>query len=71
MGVRELYDADENASVMYCSTSGLAFGPVFEGRAATDFVAWANGQDDIPDLRTAGLDVEQLVKRWRTETPAV
>lgn len=45
MGVRLIHDADENRVAMYCSTSGFAFGPVFEYSAdpvgdAQDFLDW-------------------------------
>jgi hypothetical protein len=33
--------SDENAAALYCTTSGFAFGPIFDGRwEAEDFLYW-------------------------------
>jgi hypothetical protein len=34
MGVHTLYDSEEGQAVMFCSTSGWAFGPVFKDENA-------------------------------------
>lgn len=36
MGVHTLYDPEEGNAVMYCSTSGWAFGPVFHDEHAKE-----------------------------------
>jgi hypothetical protein len=38
MSVHILYDQFKNKSAMYCSTSGLAFGPTFNSDDAAAFV---------------------------------
>jgi hypothetical protein len=46
MGVRIV--SDENVAALYCSTSGLAFGPIFVSHSeAEDFLSWLrNGRQD-------------------------
>jgi hypothetical protein len=49
MGVRILHNAEDDAAVLYCSTTDWAFGPVFENAAhAEAFVRWC--------FRTEGRD---------------
>jgi len=36
MGVHTLYDSEEGQAVMFCSTSGWAFGPVFKDEHAKE-----------------------------------
>jgi len=45
--------SDENATALYCSTSGYAFGPVFESRLeAEDFLYWLkNGRQNNEEAR--------------------
>lgn len=43
MAVGVIYSAEAEAAVLYCTTSGFAFGPVFEHDAeakADSFLAW-------------------------------
>ncbi len=63
---RKVNDSDEPGAVMFCSTSGLAFGPVFESEDEADrFVEWANRQV-MPDIRTQSQDeCAETVHRWR------
>jgi len=50
VGVRTT--ASENVVALVCSTSGLAFGPVFDSEGeADDFLDWYNAKDDSVDLR--------------------
>lgn len=51
MAVHILYDRFQNKSAMYCSTTGLAFGPVFSGDDAGDFV---------DEMLAAGIDPRDL-----------
>jgi hypothetical protein len=50
MGVRVAYDSQHQVGVMYCSTTGIAFGPVFESVNARqeieDFLAWLKENED-------------------------
>ena len=38
MSTHTLYDQFKRKSVMFCSTTGLAFGPLFDSDDASDFV---------------------------------
>lgn len=43
MGVRVCHDREQRVAVLYCSTTGIAFGPVFEHDEAAeveDFLGW-------------------------------
>ena len=66
MGIRTLTDPEEGMSVLYCSVSGLAFGPVFsEPETADDFLDWALEQGG-PDMRTLPpKELEDAVRSWR------
>jgi hypothetical protein len=45
-------------SVMYCSSSGRAFGPVFDDNTAEEFVDWMIDQDRDPrDMGANTLDI--------------
>ncbi len=48
MSVHTLSDSFKRKSVMYCSTTGLAFGPVFDGDDAADFADWMLDKDRDP-----------------------
>lgn len=50
MGVRSLYDAEENMTALYCSVSGLAFGPTLEGNVGNEFCEYV-AEFDNRDLR--------------------
>ena len=67
MGVRTLIDQQEGQSVLYCSVTGLAFGPVFdEAEGADDFLDWANGKEDCEDLRSlTPRQLEAAIRYWR------
>ena len=65
MGVRV---TDKTNVCLYCSTTGVAFGPVFASSFdAEDFLAWWNTHADATDLRD--LTPTELVAayaRWQT-----
>ena len=65
MGVRV---TDKTNVCLYCSTTGVAFGPVFASSFdAEDFLGWWNTHDDATDLRD--LTPTELVAayaRWQT-----
>jgi hypothetical protein len=65
MGVRV---TDKTNVCLYCSTTGVAFGPVFANSFdAEDFLTWWNTHDDATDLRD--LTPTELVAayaRWQT-----
>lgn len=69
MGVRTLTDPDEGKSVLYCSVTSLAFGPVFdEPETADDFLDWANTKEDCEDLRALLPDqLANAVSYWRNQ----
>ncbi len=48
MSVHILYDAAKRKSVMYCSTDGKAFGPLFADDDAADFADWMSELDRDP-----------------------
>jgi len=56
MSVHILYDQPKRKSVMFCSTDGIAFGPVFDNEDAADFVDWMLAQGKDPrDLHVSDL----------------
>lgn len=65
MAVHTLYSEFQRKSVMYCSTTGIAFGPLFDNIDAAEFVdtMLANGVDPRTltpsDLATAIEDWEE------------
>jgi hypothetical protein len=64
MSVYILYDQFKHKSVMFCSTDGIAFGPVFDNQDAIDFSEWMIEQDLDP------RDVEPIrllmyVETWK------
>jgi hypothetical protein len=65
MSVHVLYDQPKRKSVMFCSTTGEAFGPVFDNEDAADFVDWMIAQERDPrDMGKNTLDI--WVTAWRT-----
>ena len=78
MGIRVLSGTRINegdgitGAVLYCSTSGLAFGPVFtDGDEAEEFLAWSAKENhgDLREIRddVAGLAVAFRASKRRTE----
>ena len=69
MSVLVLFDTVQRKSVMYCSTSGRAFGPLFDDRDAIDFLRWydlrADAPGDIRSLNDNTLDI--WVSEWQIE----
>lgn len=67
MGIRTLNDIEEGKSVLYCSVSGLAFGPVFdEPESADDFLDWSLDKDDLEDLRSLlPGQLDAAIDYWR------
>lgn len=58
MGIRILHDVNKDKAALFCSTSGQAFGPLFEAQDGLDayevvhlFCAYAEAVEDVPDLR--------------------
>jgi hypothetical protein len=45
MAVDSLYDKTENKSVLYCNTTGWAFGPVFDSTDADTFLTLCQDED--------------------------
>ena len=86
MGVRVAYDQEVGVACLYCSTSGVAFGPVFDGPDANleadEFLDWLAGpgadyadRKGIPhrngDARTfMGHDLARMRARWENERVA-
>lgn len=71
MAVRE-FVADDGKACMYCSTSGFAFGPVFESvDEMTNFLAWfwANyGIAGYSDIRQVPINtLEELYTAYQKE----
>lgn len=63
MGLRIIKDAENNYSVMYCSTSMECFGPVFyEDEDIQDFLDWY-GKEDPRSLTQSELT--NKVNEWR------
>lgn len=70
MGVRILHDARADEAVLFCSTSGWAFGPVFsehEGHSADEraesFLRWL-----VIDPRSLDqTDLERKHSEWRSQ----
>jgi hypothetical protein len=51
-------------SVFYCTTSGLAFGPVFQGDkdSVSGFALWMREEKRCPDPRR--MDVGEIGRLW-------
>ncbi len=63
------YAGGNTSAVMYCNTSGWAFGPVFESREqAEEFMAWLSerGFPDPRGLRSSELG--ESYRKFKTET---
>lgn len=58
--------ATEGKAAMFCSTDGIAFGPVFDSEyELDDFIEYAN-ENESRDLRALGsADLESLLTAWR------
>ncbi len=70
MSVHVLYDQFKRKSVMFCSTDGMAFGPVFDGEDAIEFCEWcADHHMDPRDMSV--LTLLAHVARWQDETATV
>lgn len=80
MSVRLIVDESQSsdAVAMYCSTSGFAFGPVFDSETeALDFLEWMESakREDDPNLVDLGSDprrymdsdLEDLVAAWKKQ----
>lgn len=66
MSVRVLYDPFQRKSVMFCSTDGCAFGPLFDREDAIDFLEWMVERGRDPrDMNANTLDI--WVKTWENE----
>jgi hypothetical protein len=66
MSVHILYDQFKRKSVMFCSTSDRAFGPVFDNEDAADFTDWMIDQDRDPrDMGANTLDI--WIAKWKEE----
>jgi len=69
MSVQVLYDAAQERSVLWCNTSGRAFGPLFDHRDANDFIDWyelrADAPGDIRSLNDNTLDI--WVATWQAD----
>ena len=79
MGVKILYDGDNEHAALYCSTSEVAFGPIFHddhGHDARDraelFLKWLGPRDARQFTDRALLDLYgqwavQEIDKWRKE----
>ena len=66
MSVHILYDMSKRQSVMFCSTTGRAFGPTFSDDSAAEFVDWMIDQDRDPrDMGANTLDI--WIAKWKEE----
>lgn len=66
MSVHVLYDHFKQKSVMFCSTDGIAFGPVFDGEEAVDFTDWMIEQGKDPrDLHISDLLI--AIEDWEED----
>jgi len=70
MSVQVLYDAGQEKSVLYCNTSGRAFGPLFDHRDANDFLDWYALRADTPvDVRSLSDNaLDRWVAEWQIDT---
>jgi hypothetical protein len=65
MSIRTLTDRDDGKTVMYDSTTGMAFGPVFEtDEDAEDFLVFALQKGHADVRRMKPVDFLGLVKEW-------
>jgi len=69
MSVDILYDNRLYQSVLYCTTTNRAFGPLFVDRRAEDFIDWydlrADAPGDIRSLNDNTLDI--WVSEWQAD----
>jgi len=66
MGIEILTDGDTNQSVMFCNTSGIAFGPVFgEDEDPQEFLNWLEYRGFTDARRLEDLSIH--VDRWRKQ----
>jgi hypothetical protein len=81
MGVRILWDSEQDTAALFCSTTGGAFGPVFEGPAANveagEFLDWLRenpphwavaipaGGDGTDPRDYRATELERIVRFWR------
>lgn len=66
MGVRIIEDKDHGESVLYCSTSMVAFGPVFNDReTCEEFLEWF--PENAPEPKGAGKFVYERDSRRRKD----
>lgn len=69
MSAHVIYDPAQNLSVLACNTTNRAFGPVFLGQDAADFLEWMEGRDlDPRDMGANTLEI--WVGEWETEVVA-
>ena len=67
MSVQVLFDTVRRKSVMYCNTSGRAFGPLFDDCDAVDFLSWYDLRVDAPgDIRSLNDNTLDIwVSEWQ------
>ncbi len=69
MSVQVLFDKVVNRSALYCNTTDKAFGPLFTGAEAIDFLDWIIDRGRDPrDMNENTLDV--WVRTWQAENDA-
>jgi len=67
MSVEMLYDPQKEAAVMFCNTSGQAFGPMLTDVSedeAEDFLRWVEQDQGIDPRRLEVGELFKLVARW-------
>lgn len=69
MSVHVLYDSSKRKSVMFCSTDGLAFGPIFDNEDAADFADWMLEHDRDPRDLTP-IELLSQISWWRNTIDA-
>jgi len=67
VSVDTLHDPAANRSCLWCNTADRAFGPIFVGNEAADFLEWIENRGRDPrDMNDNTLDI--WVRTWETET---
>ncbi len=66
MGVHVLRDSDSGYSCLYCSTTMLAFGGVFQSdEDADEFLTWLEETYGKDPRQFSGDDLQNKIHEWR------
>jgi len=68
MSVRILHDSEEHMSCLYCSTTGWAFGKIFnENEDPNEFLIWLENNCGIDPRRFTDKEFERKFYEWEWE----